>query len=163
VIKIDSKTGEVQIEGTLGDLITEGATLIDSLAQTISKKTDSKEIDYDFIIRAVLVHLAQISKFQNLEDNWSYEDEINFRHELDEMRSDFSSDSSFIDIDTMFGSEIGPELSSKKKTTERAVNGDEVSGLTGIPSMDDFIIDSRISSDVLDLEDLKAIKKLRKK
>jgi hypothetical protein len=144
----------------MGDLISEGATLIDSLANTIADKTNSKEIDYDFVIQAMLVSLAQLTKIQKADNTWPYEEEIDFRHELEELRAEHGSEKDFIDIDT---SGTGSIISSpKKKAKERAVEGD-VSGLTGIQSMDDFIIDSRVSSDVLDLEDLKAIRRLKKK
>jgi hypothetical protein len=152
MLKIDH--GQVQIEGALGDLVTEAATLLDGLAKAIEKNSDSDEVTYDAIIESVLVLLTKI-KGVNPEDNlWDYDMEIEFSHEAEDLRGKFGADSDFVDIQQGLNTlEITNEnTGSKGITGARKANGGE------------FYIDSRSMSDgTLDVDDLKAIKKLQQK
>ncbi len=151
--------GNIAIEGQLGDLITEAARLLDAVASTIEKRSEDDEIDYNFVMEAILEHVIQIKRINPEGNIWGEEEEINFFKQAQEIRSDHKRDGStetFIDYDSGAGNpkEGKSHYGKKLKDTTNISGGIKLNGHA------DFYIDPRVSKDdLMDIDDLKKRKK----
>ncbi len=156
MIKIDN--GEIHIEGALGELITEAARLLDSIAKTIDKRSGDDEVDYGFVMNAVLEQVAHLADNNYMENLWDEKQEIDFFKQAQKIRHTKEPGKAFIDFDsaaqtpkpgkTSFGLPL-------KDTTS-------ISGGVALKVLkeDNFYIDPRAQED--DLLDLDEIKKRKK-
>ncbi len=153
---ISIKDGNIQVEGSLGNLIMEAARIIDSVASTIDNKSGEDEIDYDFVLHAILEYVAQMSKINHKDNTWNDEEEIRFYQAAQKLRKEYQDGDDFIDFDS------GTQAPKKGKSSygKKLKDTTNISGGMKLVGDDDFYIDPRLSKDdLVDINDLKARKK----
>ena len=159
---ISIKDGNIQVEGSLGELITEAARVVDAIASTIEEKSEGHgedEITYDFIIEAILEYVAQMSKVNAKDNMWDTDEEIRFFQKVQEERKKFGKEDGFIDYDN------GTQTPAKGKSSYGKTLKDttSISGGMKLNGKEDFFIDPRITRDDLDgLVDINDLKKKKK-
>ncbi len=156
---ISVKNGNIAIEGQLGDLIMEAARLLDAVAGTIEKRSEDTEIDYNFVMEAILEYVVQVKRINPEGNVWREDDEIEFFKQAQEIRSDYKrsgSQETFIDYD----SGAGNPKEGKSHYGKKLKDTTSISGGVKLNGHADFYIDPRVSKDdLMDIDDLKKRKK----
>jgi len=153
---ITVKNGNVAIEGALSELIIEAARIVDAIASTIEKKVDKKDINYNFVIEAILEYVSQISKVNYADNLWSTDEEIKFFQKAQNLRNDFGHEEGFVDYD---GGTQEP-TPGKNSYGKKLKNTTNISGGMKLVGDNDFFIDPRMSKDgLIDIVDIKKKKR----
>ena len=165
---IKLERGQISMEGSLGDLMVEAARIVDTIAKSVVKNANQEDVDYDFVISTILMHVVQVAKINTENNVWGYEEEMKFLQEARDLRNKHKGVDDFIDYDS--GSAVSyPETDpDHKKKDPINLEIDETrkntSSITGGASLDGFVLDTRLSDDdILDIKDIKNIRSGKKK
>lgn len=143
MIKVDGI--EIKMEGSFGELINEASRIMHAVAKAASDKfgeeTDG-EVSYDHIVELMLEDLSKLKKFDT-GDKVDLPNEImdSFNAQLQEEQEFHKDNPSFVDFDTS-----RPSATAGKDIIQSVIKG---------------VYNDPRSSDLIDIDDLKAIKKNR--